>query len=398
MTDDARPRYKVCTYADIDAVAPLLKELADRSVAGLVFQDLRWLRPWYESFALAGVTPLIAVVTEGCEAATVDNVAMVLPLIRRTKYLLPLVEFADRGVTDYNLPIAGPRAPQNRPDMQALMSALQKAVRPFALLWLAKMPRELKGQLNPLARLEASGITKLTAHHLPLPADSTGFLRSFGKKKRTEIERVGRALDALGENHFATAMTRHERGQVLALIQQAQRRRVPRTGYRYVLEEPGYRQFYETLVFDPRTADVTVVSAIWLADRPVAGLLGVRYDGRFIALRIGVGDEPEIMRLGLGKVLLMRTAEWAIDQKLRIFDFSIGSSSLKAWFHPDPFELIDFKSTFNGLLPWRAVSAGRRLATRPLAALNGFWPSGRAERGDELAPAVSCRRIRDPMR
>ena len=302
------------------------------------------------------MTPLIAVVTEGPEgpegpeAANVDNVAMVLPLIRRTRYLLPLVEFADRGVTDYNLPIAGPRAPQTAPDMEILMSALKKALRPFVLLRLADMPRELKGQLNPLARLEASGISKLTAHNLPLPADSTGFLRSFGKKKRTEIERVGRALDALGENHFAAVTTGRERGQVLALIQQAQRTRVPRKGYRYVLEEPGYRQFYETLVFDPSTAAVTVVSAIWLAHRPVAGLLGVRYDDRFIALRIGVSDEPEIMRLGLGKVLLMRTAEWAIDHKLSVFDFSIGSTPLKDWFHPEPFELIEFKSTFNGLL------------------------------------------------
>lgn len=384
MTDGARPHYTVCTFRDIDAVAPLLQVLVDQRFTTLVFQDLRWLRPWYESFRVVGVTPLIAVVTEGYEGASVENVsnvALVLTLIRRTKYLLPLVEFADRGVTDYNLPIAGPRAPQTGPDVQALMSALQKALRPFALLWLAKMPRELNGQLNPLARLEASVVPKLVAYNLPLPADGTGFLRGFGKKKRTEIERVGRALDALGENHFGTATNRRERERVLELIQQAQRVRVPRKGYRYILEQPGYRQFYEALALDPRTADVVVISAIWLADRPVAGLLGVRRDDRFIALRIGVGDEPEIMRLGLGKVLLMRTAEWAIEEKLRVFDFSIGSSSLKAWFHPETFELIDFKSTLNGLLPWRVISGVRRFAARQMARLNVLWPS----RGPEYA-------------
>lgn len=379
MTDGACPHYTVSTFQDIDAVAPLLQVLVDQKYTTLVFQDLRWLRPWYESFRPVGVTPLIAVVTEGYEGASVGNagnVALVLTLIRRTKYLLPVVEFADRGVTDYNLPIAGPRAPQTGPDVQALMSALQKALRPFALLWLAKMPRELDGQVNPLARLEASVVPKLVAYNLPLPADSTGFLRGFGKKKRTEIERVGRALDALGENHFGAATNRREREQVLELIQRAQRVRVPRKGYRYVLEEPGYRQFYETLVLDPRTADVAVISAIWLADRPVAGLLGVRQDDRFIALRIGVDNEPAIMRLGLGKVLLMRTAEWAIEEKLRVFDLSIGSSSLKAWFHPQPFGLIDFKSALNGLLPWRIVSGVRGVAARQMAWLNGLWPRG----------------------
>src|SRR5581483_8240951 len=63
------------------------------------FQHPVWFDVWYGAFK--DVTPLIAVVSD---SATGRNVAIV-PLIRRVRYGVRIVEFADLNVTDYNAPI-----------------------------------------------------------------------------------------------------------------------------------------------------------------------------------------------------------------------------------------------------------------------------------------------------
>ena len=345
----AGSRYAVHLFRDFAPVAPLMAALAGRGGSGIPFQDTRWLSLWYKHFAAVGIEPLIAVVTEGEGAPAPDNVAMALPLVRRRKYLLPLVEFADRGITDYNLPFEGPRCPRSAADMRALVASLQKAVRPFALLRLSKMPREVGGRLNPFALLDETQAAALEAHNMVLPRQTDELLAGLSKKKRTEIGRIGRILDTLGEHRFAVTDAAADRAPVFDLIRRAQRVRVPGKNERYFLEDEGYRQFYDALVLGEAAAGFSVVSAIWLDGRPVAGLLGVRSDDRYVGLRIGVSDEPEIARLGLGKILLFRTAEWAIGRGIRVFDFSLGGTALKAWFHPEPFALVEYGSILNGI-------------------------------------------------
>ena len=341
--------YDAHLFRDFSEVAPLLTQLAERQGALLPFQDMRWLSLWYEHFTRTGVKPLVVVVTGRGHKPVLDNVAMAFPLVRRRKYLLPVVEFADRSVTDYNMPLEGPCCPTNPVEMRELVSVLQRAVRPYALFRLTKMPREVRGKLNPFAMLEDIQPSGLEAHYVTLPGESGALMRDLPKKKRVEIGRVGRILDSMGDNRFGVAETVEERAAVFALICEAQRARVPGKNERYFLEDPGYREFYDALVLDPASAGLSVVSAIWLDGRPIAGVLGVRRGDRYVALRIGVKNSPEIMRLGLGKVLLLRTAEWATDQGLKIFDLSLGGNALKAWFHPDPFALIQYGSLFNGI-------------------------------------------------
>lgn len=345
----ATPGYEAHLFRDFSEVAPLLMQLAERQDALLPFQDMRWLSLWYEHFTRAGVKPLVVVVTGRGQKPVLDNVAMALPLVRRKKYLLPVVEFADRSVTDYNMPLEGPCCPTNPAEMHELVSVLRRAVRPYALFRLSKMPCEVKGRLNPFAMLEDAQPSGLEAHYVTLPGKGSDLLRALPKKKRVEIGRVSRILDTIGANRFGVAETVEEREAVFALIREAQRARVPDKNERYFLEDPGYREFYDALVLDPAYAGLSVVSAIWLDGRPVAGVLGVRRGDRYVALRIGVENSPEIMRLGLGKVLLFRTAEWATDQGLGVFDLSLGGNALKAWFHPDPFALIQYSSLFNGV-------------------------------------------------
>src|SRR6201996_6587038 len=71
------------------------------------FQDFRWLGAWYGAFT--EVEPVIAVITD---ARTLEQVVL-LPLVRRPRRGLSIIEFADLDLTDYNAPLLGPAAPRD---------------------------------------------------------------------------------------------------------------------------------------------------------------------------------------------------------------------------------------------------------------------------------------------
>src|ERR1700760_4631207 len=78
------------------------------------FQDFRWLGAWYGAFI--EVEPVVAVITD---ARTLEQVAL-LPLVRRARRGLRIVEFADLDLTDYNAPLLGPAAPRDALGAQAM--------------------------------------------------------------------------------------------------------------------------------------------------------------------------------------------------------------------------------------------------------------------------------------
>ncbi len=351
----AARRYGVRIHADPSAVRDLYETLDGRSESDIAFQDFRWVSLWYRSFCRSGgMRPALAVVVDETmpeSAPAAERVAMIVPLVRRRRFLLPAVEFADRGVTDYNAVLHGPCMPTTPEAMRAAFDALTRSVQPFALLRMRKMPAVLGGEPNPFAMLAAAAPSEFVGWQLPLPDTEEALLDRLGRKKRKDLARLGRRLDALGDNRFAIAASPAERAQVFELIRRSQQARLRLKGGRSVLADAGYAEFYDGLVNGPEMASMTVMSALWVGSSPVAGVLGVRRGGRYIALPIGVSEDPEILRLGLGKVLLTETAKWAVREGLRVFDLSIGCNELKTWFHPEPSPLLEVSAVANGLLP-----------------------------------------------
>ena len=93
------------------------------------FQHPQWYDAWYGAFAGAdGVEPLIAVVTD----AATGEPAVLLPLIRRRQNGIPIVEFADLDLTDYNAPLLGAAAPRDAKAARALWRDLLIGAAPDA--------------------------------------------------------------------------------------------------------------------------------------------------------------------------------------------------------------------------------------------------------------------------
>src|ERR1700744_5799399 len=109
------------------------------------FQDFRWLGAWYGAFT--EVEPVVAVITD---ARTLEQVAL-LPLVRRTRRGVRIIEFADLDLNDYNAPLLAPAAPRDAAGARALWRNLTAALRRLQggadIVRLRKLPRGFDGRV-----------------------------------------------------------------------------------------------------------------------------------------------------------------------------------------------------------------------------------------------------------
>ncbi|MEM7567533.1 MAG: GNAT family N-acetyltransferase [Pseudomonadota bacterium] len=324
------------------------------------FQSADWLKAWYGAFPSRTLRPLLVSVHDR-RAAPDEGLAFSLPLVRRWRYGLPVVEFADRGVTDYNLPIPGPAMPRDPAAMMEAFASVSRALRPHVRFALHKMPaaRPDGTAYAPLPTLSPAragpdrSSEPLTAYICDLGGSADAFAARLGSKKCKDLRRRRRALAALGhEPAFRFAADAGERRAVLDLIARSQHSRYGDAAG-YLLDRPRYEAFYQGLACGDAAcsrAGFARLAALWMGDRPVAGLLALVQGGQCVVIRLGMVEDAEIARAGPGKLLLHAFGDWAAGGGIATLDLSLGHNDLKAWFRCRPIALKQHVTYANGLL------------------------------------------------
>ncbi|HYY84518.1 MAG TPA: hypothetical protein VE686_08465, partial [Beijerinckiaceae bacterium] len=128
------------------------------------FQHPLWLDGLYRNLAPPlGAEPLVITFRDGATG----RLAAVVPLVRRNRGLLRMVEFADFGLTDYAGPVCS-RDEWNRLVREPSASrAMLRALRPFDLLRIAKL-REDGLDLRPLLGSASQSVMPSAAHDVAL--------------------------------------------------------------------------------------------------------------------------------------------------------------------------------------------------------------------------------------
>ncbi len=349
--------------------------LADRACERLTpFQSADWLRPWYASFCGAAQTPLLTLVHENIPHAgrsDDERLAFALPLIRRWRYGLPLVEFADRGVTDYNLPLPGPAMPRDAHSLEPAFAAVSRALRPHVRLAMRKMPHvRADGTAFPVPADLApatSGASRspLAAYVCDLGGSADAFAAHLGSKKAKDLRRRARVLADLGhEPAFRFAADAAERRAVLDLIARSQRSRYgDEAGY--LLDRPRYEAFYRELACGDAAcggSGFARLAGLWMGGRPAAGLLALVRGGQCVVVRLGMVEDDEMARAGPGKLLLHAMGLWAADEGFQTLDLSLGHNDLKAWFRCRPIGLGERVTFANGHVVRGGAATDRAIA------------------------------------
>jgi CelD/BcsL family acetyltransferase involved in cellulose biosynthesis len=309
------------------------------------FQHRHWLEAWYGAFA--GSSPLIAIITDN---ATDQQVAL-LPLIRRVKNGIRIVEFADLGVTDYNAPVLGLVAPHDRIEAHALCQALLAGLRHLPegvdLLRLRKMPANVGGVPNPLASLGRMGSCSLNGNLVVVGDDFDAYRASL---KRMELPRSWRVFNRYPGAKFQIVTDVDEALALLDTMDAQQHERMKQLGWKFVLDDDCHAPFYRDLVRRGVSEGYAIVSALTCDDEVVATTLGIKKGSDYTLLRISNAGK-RWSHCSPGLLVVERTMDALHKDGVRQFDLSIGNYAYKRRFGAAQLPLADVSIA----LGWRGL-------------------------------------------
>ncbi len=309
------------------------------------FQHPLWYGAWYGAFNAA--SPLIATISD---TVARRKVALV-PLIRRVRHGVRVVEFADLNVTDYNAPLVGPGVTfdmaEAREVSRALLVGLRQVPGGADLLRLKKMPGRLAGGINPLALLGRAGSSSLNGNIIETGDDFEAYRTSI---KRLQMSRYWRVFSRHPGAEFRIMRSVDDAVKVLDVMDAQQQARMQTLGLKFVLNDDTHARFYRDLVRGGLTNGYVVVSALTCDEAVVATMLGIRQDDYFVVLRISNAG-ARWSHCSPSKLVVERTMAALHERGVRRFDLSVGNYAFKRRFGAVPFPLTDASVA----LSWRGI-------------------------------------------
>ncbi|MGA2055052.1 MAG: GNAT family N-acetyltransferase [Bradyrhizobium sp.] len=310
-----------------------------------VFQHPLWFGSWYGTFKEA--SPLIAIVRD---AADGRKLALV-PLIRRVRHGVRIVEFADLNVTDYNAPLLRPGVTfdvsEARVLSRALVAALRKAPGGVDLVRLQKMPSGLVSGINPLALLGREGSSSLNGNIIETGDDFEAYRISI---KRLQMPRYWRVFNRHSGATFRTIDSVDEALRIIDVMDAQQNARMQKLGLKFVLNDEVHARFYRDLVRRGSPKGYAIVSALICDEAVVATMLGIRLDDYFAVLRISNAGACWA-HCSPSKLVVERSMAALHEQGVRRFDLSVGNYAFKRRFGAKQFPLTDASIA----LGWRGI-------------------------------------------
>lgn len=330
-----------------DAIEPFLARWsAMQSVGASPFQSPTWLRAWY---ATLGSEPGCKPVLVGVRRADAPGRdVMLLALSSRRHAGVSVVEFADAGVVDYNLPrLAADWAGDNPSEGDAarrLWRALRGALSAHDVLRIDKMLGAALAEAvpvrNPLRLALRTRPCAMFGNQFRPGAEWDAWRYSLDKRVRKELERSWRVFTRSAAAGYVRVTDGRQARRVLESLERLQTLRIEGLGYPYRLDEPAYRALYRRALEGGLADGSVVLTALIDGDDVVAALFGVANAHRFIALRLATAGEAW-KQCSPGRLLLERTAHDLHASGFEWFDFGIGDYAYKEVFKVSRIELFD---------------------------------------------------------
>jgi len=315
------------------------------------FQHPLWLDHLYAVLAPSrSAEPIVVTVREQRSA----ELKLVLPLIRRQKNAVTLLETTDLGVSDYAAPVVelGWQVPAGLPEK------LHAVLPPHDLMRIRPIRSETVELWRACLGGEPVGLD-FSAHAVALSADyrawrgqtlERGFAKYLDRRKKRFLKESGAGLRLLtGREEIAHG------------IETLRRRRAGRFVGDPIQEGP-VAEFYKAVAIEGSAAGLARTYALTLAGEEIGHIFGVTGNGRFHYLLIGC-DYERHGRHSPGLVAYDLIIEDWIAAGGTAFDFTIGDEPFKRDFgtQATAMFMLGAAPTWRGRLARAAYNAREQL-------------------------------------
>lgn len=347
---------KISVEPDFDFLSDEYHRLFARSSA-TAFQHPLWLSGLYRNLAPARGAEPLAVVGRDAQTGAAD---FVLPLIRRRKNGIVLIEATDLGVSDYSAPVAT----RDFAAPPALRTIVAEALPAHDLLRLRPVRAESVDAWQAFFDVTSVRLD-FSAHAVALEPDYQGWRRralSPGFAKGLDRKKARFARDAQGELRLL-----RDPSEIRDSIAAIQALRAGRFAGDQI-QQDFVRDFYAG-VATAGAADGFACTYVLLRDGEAIGhVFGLGHAGRFHYLMIGC-DYERHGRHSPGLLLYDGIIQDWIAAGGTVFDFTIGDEAFKLDFGTTATPMFELSraATLRGRLARAAFAAREALRRQHIA-------------------------------
>ena len=288
------------------------------------FQSYSWLAHWQSSIGhpLYSVKPQVVLVKKN------ETLLTILPLCIRKSMGVLILEWLGGDQSDYLGPLLSEECRGLEKYFLDFWQHVFNELDPFDVIHFKKQNEFIGVLRNPFVGL-LSSYTHLHAYQVNLNVSwKEHYEKTVKTKLRSDSRRQRRRLSNIGELLFEVAKSKEMKNKILSKMTVQKSRRYRETGVWDMLAIPEHKAFYEKLT-DIQDDHLNIhYSALFVGEAMVATHVGIVYIDTFYYLmpaHEGGGWE----KYSPGRLLLEHLMEWSIQNKLKVFDFTVGGEQYK---------------------------------------------------------------------
>lgn len=259
-----------------------------------------------------------------------------LPVLKTSGLWGTVVRAAGSGLGDYqdarqrpttDSTPASPTTAALRPKLTLLLAQNRADV-----FFVERVPERWPGRaVSPLQSLPRFPFWE-QSHHLTLDSSFDAiYERQVPKKVRADTLRQLRRLEEKGPVQMIVAENFEQAMPILKQMMDWKNDQYRQLQIPSIFAVPENRQFYEDLTRQLNAAPTgprVHVSALQWQGQFISVHWGLIDEGRFYYM-LPAYDHGEVRKLSPGRIHLMELIRWACDQRLQIFDFTVGDEGYK---------------------------------------------------------------------
>lgn len=269
-----------------------------------------------------------------------ERLLLVLPLVRTQRRGARRIEFADLGVSDYNVAVYDPlHAPALLAD-PTLHVRIGKLLANCDVVSLEKLASDdaVLAALFPLGRRAPM---RLSAYPTRLAGTWMEWRAShLSKRLRSDLDRKRRSLARIDRLSFDVVQSAQEVQRAFDALRRFRAARFERIGAADLLQDPAYFEFYVGQALAGLTNGVARTYCLSVGGAPVAVMFGLVHERTFSLLLLGF-DQETYPRPSLGLLIVEDGIRHSMAEGLTTFDFTIGDHPYKTEFGADVAPLFE---------------------------------------------------------
>lgn len=313
---------KVQIFNDFNKELQVLWQNFEVNANLLVFQSYEWQKYWYEQIGHPEYDISICVTVVSFN----NQVRAIFPLGIKKAYGARVLEFMGSDQADYSAPLIANDI--SAVEFTKIWIQVLEIIPPHDVVYFRNIPKSIQGVDNFLLQnIDAQKVGSSFSATLPNSVDS--YFLTLSKRMLKDNKRMVRKLSKMGKLKFLVLNNDKDFNRILEITINQKSDRHAFTGSRNIFHNKSVKSFFNNIYILNSDGFNVHLSVLMLNDEILATHLGFWHKHRFYYLVPTFNQDDKWKKFSLGRIHLEKLIEWAINNKVSSFDFTIGAETYK---------------------------------------------------------------------